>query len=316
MKSKKELLSGDTMETVYCDQCPYLGTRCEMRRLNDRPFDQELLPFFSDTPFTLVDFQQYAEIAVKALPVPKFEVFTPVINNKYMQKESVVLFPMSNLKISEKAHKDIHQIFPNVKHVGLVMNAKDDFLIPYVEREDWTKAIVSRNFDFSFSPNISFYYNQPSCSTVLNRFRVYKTIKDLLDKGIPVVPSVGFLWEDDLKRYGVWLHKSGFEKVYVNIQMVKFDSGFQQVLDQLRLISKYVKADIIVSGVFDIARMKEINKIRKCSYTNSQLHVLSSNRRAWKNGKHQKVNGFDAMFYDDVMSTNIVNYRSSIRKAL
>lgn len=305
-------------ETQFCEHCGFLGKQCQMRRLDKREFNPDLEDEFPNVPFPAEWIMEFEKPKVKALPVKGLEEkFIPVVGNSYTYKAYSVIMPLTSLGVGKKHKKDVHDMFPLIEYVGLCMTAKDKFLLEFIQARDmevtWAKELTNRNYDFVLSPNISFYGSQPSCSTVYNRLLTYKTIKELLDVGIPVVPSLGSLWEEDLKEYGKWISKCGFEYVYMNMQLLKYNSTFQNAVDNLKFIGNYIDADIILVGVFDPDRIKELEKIRKFKYISSQLHVLATKRVSWYKGVETKLDQFDSMYYDKVMSVNIKNYNNVLK---
>lgn len=309
-------------EIEDCPKCPWFKNKyCEMKKLDKRPFNQDLLSIFPDNPIYLEGHKEYDQISVKALPIPKIkDKYLSVVANKYSYFEDTMLFPLSGLKLNSKVQKDIHNKFNPKSKVGLMMSAKDIFLHDFIQANDfdditWAEELKKRNFDFVFSPNTSFYYNMPSCSQIYVRLLQYKSISELLDAGIPTIPSVQFIWESDLKRYAKWLNKSGFEYVYFNMQLATYDSQFKSSLEFIELLNKHVKQEIILLGVFNPERIKELEKIRKFKYVNSHLHVLSTQRVVWvKPNEEVKENVWDAMYYEDTMIKNIKNYKSYMKK--
>jgi len=309
-------------ETDFCDTCQFLDKECEMRIVRDVPFDEDMLEYFPNVPFPAEDIYKYKGFKLKALPVKLDDKFIPMLSSTYRYDESTIAVPITSLKLNSKYKKDCHISFPRAKQVGLVMSAKDEFLLKFIEADDidggeWAVGLRNKNFDFVLSPQISFYYNQPSCSTVYNRLLTYKSIKELIDAGIPTIPQIGFLWEKDLKDYIKWLVACKFQYAYINLQQVKYDSEFEISLETVRMLDKLVgdKFEIIVLGVFSIDRIKQLEKIRPFKYINTSLHILSTLRVEWKNGKERKLNEFDAMYYEDVMKNNLFNYRKALQKA-
>ena len=307
----------DVEETPFCSECKFYKKECAVRLVDDKPFDVNLLEYFPNEPSVLIEYEKYNKVAIKKVPF-NFEIkdrFVPVVSGKYGYEEDTVLFPVSNLRLDQKFNQDIHRRFPATNHVGLMMNARDGFLFGFV-KDNWIENLAVKNFDFIFSPNFSFYYNQPSCSTVLNRFLTYKAIAEITSKGIPAVPCVNFLWEEDLKEYSKWLKKYSFKYVYYNLQLSKVDSVFDKGIEYIKLLNKHIDAEIILTGVFDTNRIKVLEKIRPFIYTNSYLNVLSTNRVVWSKKGEKKKDIIDAMFFGDVLRENILNYRKALKGVL
>lgn len=312
-------------ETPFCEQCSWLGSYCEMSKIDDRPFNIDLADIFPASPMPLEAYKRYDQIKVKPLPIPDLDKIINVVGNKYSFEEKTILFPLSGIKLNSKVQKDIHTKFHKDTKVGLMMSAKDIFLHDFIQANDfpetdeitWAKELKKRNFDFVLSPNTSFYYNMPSCSQVFIRFLQYKTISELLDAGIPVIPSAQFIWESDIVRYGKWLNKMKFSHVYFNMQLATYDSQFKASLPAIKMLSENVNAEIILLGVFNPDRIKELEKIRKFIYVNSHLHILSTQRVVWHSPKKEvKEDIWNAMYYEDTMVKNIKNYRKYMSKIL
>lgn len=326
-KKKKAVIvdAPDLFETPFCEKCDWKGSYCEMNRSDKRPFNMELADIFPASPLPLEAYKRYDQIKVKALPIPELDKIINVIGNKYSYPEKTVMFPLSGIKLNSKVQKDIHVKFHKDTTVGLMMSAKDIFLHNFIQANDfpetdkivWAENLAKRNFDYVLSPNTSFYYNMPSCSQVFIRFLQYKAISELLDAGIPVIPSAQFIWESDIKRYGAWLNKMGFSHVYFNMQLATYDSQFKASLPSIKMLSDNVKAEIILLGVFNPERIKELEKIRKFIYVNSHLHILSTQRVVWHSPtKEVKEDIWNAMYYEDTMVKNIKNYRKYMSKIL
>lgn len=307
----------ENCETMWCDECKLYGNRCEMRVIDSSPFDLDLLEIFPNAPYAALEMLKYAEPKIKALPVEGLkETILPVISNSYKYEEDTAIFPFIGYNIKGKAYKDIHSLYkPNTK-VGLLMSGKDEFLTETLNNPLWVEKITARKFDFVLSPNISFYYNQPSCSTVLNRLTSYKAIVELINAGVPVIPSANFLWDSDLERFTNWLNDCEFQYVYFNMQQSKYDSIFESAIEYLNKLNKKFNGTVIVLGVFDPDRIKILSKIGDFKYISSQLNMLSIQRVVWKAGKEEKKNSLDAMFYDDLMNENIINYRKFVTKLI
>lgn len=290
-----------------------------MRRLSVAPFDAAMAVVFPDEPFDVFPYAKYAEPSVKSLPIKLPDTqFIPVTNNRYGHEEPVILYPFSTLgsSNSERSRSDIHTLFPKVEQVGLLMTGKDIPLVEFTREESWTKVIAKKNFDFVFSPNFSFFNNQPSCSTVLNRLLIYKSIKELLSEGIPVIPTIDYLWLSDLDRYAKWLNRSGFDYVYFNAQRLKDENAYDRLEKDLITINERVEAEVIIVGMNNVEKIKRFNRIRKYRYAHSQLHMLSANRiKLLPNGKEEKSGKLEFLFYDDLLQFNLESYRTLLQRA-
>lgn len=284
-----------------------------MRQIEDKPFDVTMLHMFPNEPDLALSLEQYARPKIKALPIKKFsQQIIPVIGNKYPHREDAVLYPMTSIRPEMKVYRSVHSLFEQTMRVGLIMSAKDEPLLNFVRHPKWVDVIKNRGFDFVLSPNISFYANQPSCSTVANRFLVYKTVAELVRGGVPVIPSANFLWESDLVRYAKWITDCGFDYVYMNFQTVKHDSDFELALGMLKLLNKHIHCGVVILGVFDVDRIKVIEKVRRCHYVSTQLHIYAAGRFSWKRKEVKKLDVLDGMFYDDVYQDNLVSYRAAV----
>ena len=100
------------------------------------------------------------------------------------------------------------------------------------------------------------------------------------------------------------------------MQLSKVDSVFEKGIEYIKLLNKYVDAKIILTGVFDIDRIKTLEKIRPFIYASSYLSILATNRVAWTKSREIKKDIIDAMFFGDVLKGSITNYRKALKGVL
>lgn len=304
-------------ETIFCRDCKYLDSTCETKNRDESlpEFDWDLLELFQSQPFEAFDNEQYREPKIKAIPIklPQQKII-PVISNKY-KKENIVLFPFSSLS-KKDSNFDIHRTFGENTKVGLLMTSKDIELIDFITDTAWHSRLKKRKFDFVCSPNISFYFNQPSCSTINNRLLTYKTIAELINNDIPTIPSLMFTWESDVLKYVDWLNKCKFEYVYFNTQMVKKDAVFNSMIERLeKYVLPNLNAKIILVGVFSIDRIAALEKISdKFIYASTYMSILSGLKVEWKNNKERKLGQFEELYFENIFEKNMKNYRQSLSK--
>lgn len=304
-------------EVPFCENCVYRKKECQMKQMNDMPFDEMLLEYFPNIPDYIDDFIQYKEVSVKALDVPEIEeIFYPVVPVSMTVKSPISFIPFSAMSFNKTVRPIAKNKESNTK-LCLAMNGKDDVLEEFISKSDWTDFVKAKGFDFMFSPNFSFYYNQPSCSIVLNRLKTYKAIKDALDANIPVVPAVSYVWLEDLKSYASWIKKSGFKYVYINAQMVKQDSTYQVFLENAKnILSVFQDSDIkiIISGIFSVPRVRDLRRLSdKFIFISSFLAVFAQQRLLWTEKGEKKVSGSESLFCEGILAKSVVNYLNAIK---
>lgn len=304
-------------ETIFCPECSYRSSLCEMQKLSDVEFDLSLYDYFPNEPFQIKDIDKYDRIKLTANKLKvRFDKFIPTTDSQVDELKDV-FYPLSSFNIDAQNPQNIHKTFPNMR-VGLLMTGKDPMLVDFIKSDTWVQKIINKKFDYVFAPNLSFYNNQPSCSTVYNRLLSYKAVYELNESGLPVIPSINFIWKSDLQRYSNWLNECGFNYVYLNVQLVKSAKHFNQLFDYIKLIKKHVKAKLIIVGVLDLQRISELENIGNFFYTNSGIHALSSLKLLWSpTGDYKKVDLVNGgMYYKDVFKRNYRNYISKLNRVL
>lgn len=307
-------------ETIFCQDCQFLDKECSMLKKDSRPFDEELRHLFIDAPILADRYKGFKEPKIKNLvELPEIEEkYLFVFTNPYMEFEDTVIVPMSIFNKATKGKtKNLHSSF-NAKKIGVVLSAKDPFLLSFIEEDnvsgkvEWVNKLKAKGVDFVLAPNISFYSNQPSCATVYNRFLTYKTLKELNDYGMPAIPSMLYLWDKDLKNYCKWIAKTGYKAVYLNMQLTQAKKNYDFAIESIKKVMEYLPKDICIYllGVHSQERIAEVEKLNgNFKYLSSRLSIASQNRFFWVAGKEKKVPLFEGMYFDDVMKKNIKSYR-------
>lgn len=95
------------------------------------------------------------------------------------------------------------------------------------------------SFDYVFGPDFSVYDNYPRFDTIINMKRRVLATRYLEEQGIKVIPTLGWIREEDLKRMLDWALKVSLKCALINFQTVSLpadNSAWEKKLEDLRII--------------------------------------------------------------------------------
>jgi hypothetical protein len=338
-------------ENFYCSTCNY-KKHCEKTVVVKAPFEHaDAKQFFPDNPYAIAtmfpDIEKYrAPRLGKLAEIPvDFPKVSFVTHQKIDAHEKVLTFPLSKLSMGMEKRltnlaksrqcslgllmsdddksllswlfgKEVFQ--SNEQYLGVYNNEGMNIASPtyaYLQR-DWTKPFREKGFEYVMSPTVSFFFNQPACSTVQNRLLSYKFIKDLVDNGFPTIPCFLYLWESDAKAFANWINKTGFSHVYFPIQMARQEVYHDYAVKQFKLIRSLLNPSvkIIVVGASTVSRIVQYHAIDKNAlYMNSYIPVISSRRLIW-GVKESRYSTDQFYLSDDIFMENAANFRKELAK--
>jgi len=126
-----------------------------------------------------------------------------------------------------------------------------------------TAAEVSRfKADFSFAVNFSIYDNYPSFDAIMNLKKRFISLERLQERGVKVVPDVGWQNYRDRDRVVSWLRSNGVRYAVKNFQTVSVSAGTRNwvsmVEDLSYLRSKCPDLHLFLVGCSSRKRMRSI----------------------------------------------------------
>lgn len=307
-----------------CDSCSFCTfySRCERMKLSNTPFSEDLLDSllfpnnFENIEDCFPGIEKYITPKIRAEKIGvKFPKMSFVTHAKFDADEEILTYPLPKLAISATRFSNISA--KRQSKIGLLLVDRPEELHDFYNKKNWLKQITARKFDFVFSPAFSFFYNQPSCSTVANRLLVYKSVSEMVEVGIPTIPNFDWLWESDAEEYSKWIIDCGFKYVYIPASLARAKIFFEMFLENLKKSKELLKNEvqIIIVGVNSIERIKRIEtEIGSFKYLNSHLPVISSRNMMWSESGEEYLTSSSAISREMLFLENAARYREALFK--
>ena len=212
--------------------------------------DVQWTPFEADFPDLL--FQ------INSLVYYRYQPFYVINSKKLTYLDTYNWSPQKNLK-----HR--FRIPPKSKTI-LSFFTQDSWMDNYaINLKKLAREIAKYKPDYVFGPDFSVYDNYPRFDTIINMRRRFLAMKEMQDRGLKVIPCLGWIREEDLDRNINWCLQNKTKYALINFQTVSIPShnpAWDKELEDLRTIKKALPdTQFFIVGSSAENRLKSIMEV-------------------------------------------------------
>lgn len=159
--------------------------------------------------------------------------------------------------------------------------------------KDLSKEIKKFNPTYVFGPDFSVYENYPRFDIIVNLRRRILSIKYFQDQGLKVIPTLGWIREEDLDRMIEWALKNKIKYALINLQTIALpvhNPAWQKKLNDLKRIRKELPdCEILIVGSTAENRLKSImENIGKVKLIDTRCYRLAEYHKDLNEVKYDK----------------------------
>ncbi len=143
--------------------------------------------------------------------------------------------------------------------------------------------VAGHDWDLVLTPNFSAYGNFPRAEQLLNFRRNLLLAETLLDAGVNAVPTIYSFRLEDLVRYETWLGEVRPAAVAVNLQTIRQDGDWEQLLlpglTYLGMVTGELGIRVVVTGSSRPQRIAVLTELFGDRFTLVSQNAISYARR-------------------------------------